>query len=69
MSAAFYVGPTLFQALLAEGFTLPKNCGDVELVIPVDGVVALKYTELMSGERLALLGRALIRMGKKEADE
>jgi hypothetical protein len=64
MRASFWTGRALYLALVAEGFTLPENCGDVELVIPVDGVIALKYTELMTGERLERLGKALIRLSK-----
>jgi hypothetical protein len=57
-------GISLYEALKAEGFELPPECGDVELVLPVDGIFALKFVEFIQGERLAKLGRALERLGK-----
>jgi len=55
----------IYQALKAEGFELPPECGDVQLELPVDGVIRLHYTELMTGERLAMVGRALIRLAQE----
>lgn len=58
-------GYQLVDALREEGIELPPNCGDVELVMPVDGVIVLKYIELMTDERLAKLGRALTRLAEQ----
>jgi hypothetical protein len=54
----------LYLALKDEGFTLPEECVDVKLVMPVDGVFQLEYTVNVYGERLEQLGRALQRLGK-----
>lgn len=56
-------GTDLYRALLAEGFELPKNCGDIILEFPVDGVTILVYRVMMQGEDLQKLGRALVRVG------
>lgn len=56
----------LYHALQAEGFELPKECGDVELLMPVDGYFQLRYVVNVYGEDLAKLGRALTHMGEKE---
>lgn len=56
--------PTLYNALLAEGFELPKECSDVQLLMPVDGVYQLHYTVMLHGEDLAKLGRALAKLGE-----
>lgn len=58
-------GSDLYHALKDEGFELPPNCGDVEMVIPVDGVIKLKYIENLEGDRLAQFGRALQRLGQE----
>jgi len=56
------VGHGIYEALLAEGFTLPPECGDLTLEIPVDGLLQLHYRENLCGDRLAAVGRALIRI-------
>ncbi len=59
------IGPTLlYRALQEVGFELPKDCGDVELLLPVDGVPQLRMTVFIHGERLELLGQALARLGE-----
>lgn len=58
-------GIRLVDALKAEGIELPPNCADIELVMPVDGVIVLKYIELMTDDRLAKLGRALTRLAEQ----
>jgi hypothetical protein len=55
----------LYNALKAEGFELPKNCGDVQLEMPVDGVFVMVYRVMLDQEDLMKLGRALARMGEK----
>ena len=62
MSTKYPSGTVLYHALLAEGFDLPPNCGDIEMELPVDGLIRLKYVENLSGERLAQFGRALQRV-------
>jgi hypothetical protein len=68
-----YTGQALYKALQAEGFELPPNCGDIELLIPVSGVIRLVYSEIVRGDRLALVGRAMQRLAaeskNKKADE
>jgi hypothetical protein len=56
--------PTLYDALKAEGFELPKNCVDVELEMPVDGNFVLKYRVFLDPEDLVKVGQALKRMGE-----
>lgn len=53
----------LYDALIAEGFPLPKECRDVRLVMPVDGACVLDYSVFLFGEDLEKLGRALVRVG------
>jgi len=60
-------GYGLYQALKDEGYELPEECGDVEMRLPVDGVIQLAYiVNLTDGEdgTLAKFGRALVRMAK-----
>lgn len=56
-------GTNLYRALLDEGFSLPENCGDVMLEMPVNGRIQLHCAIHVSGEDLAKLGRALARLG------
>lgn len=57
----------LYQALVDEGYVLPEECGDVEMRLPVDGVIQLALIVNLTDETLAMFGRALIRMaGKNE---
>ena len=58
--------PNLYDALKAEGFELPDECGDVQLTMPVDGIFQLHYTVNVMPEDLAKIGRALARMGGEE---
>jgi len=56
-------GPSdLYTALKAENYDLPDECGDVELVMPVDGVFQLRFIVNVTKENLAKLGRALVRV-------
>ena len=59
-------GTDLYKALKSEGFILPDNCGDVELVMPVDGLMQVRYTVIVYGEQLAQLGRALAKLGEAQ---
>lgn len=57
--------PRLYEALKAEGFVLPDECGDIHLVMPVDGVFRLEYSVMLTGKSLEQLGRALARLGEE----
>lgn len=56
----------LYQALKDEGYELPKECADVELVMPVDGIFRLRMLVNLTNESLAQLGRALIRLSEHD---
>lgn len=58
-------GYGLYDALKDEGYTLPPECGDVEMRLPVDGVIQLAYIVNLTDESLAQFGRALVRMAEK----
>ena len=62
-------GTPLYRCLVAEGFIVPPECGDVELHMPVDGLLQLKYVENVTEERLGMLGRALVRLAERRYDE
>ncbi len=55
--------PGLIEAMRAEGFPIPEECGDVLLTIPVDGALQIHWVQFLTEERLAQFGRALARMG------
>jgi hypothetical protein len=59
-----YHPPELYEALKAEGWTMPEGCGDVEILLPVDGVVQMKLNVLMTAEVLMQIGGALARIAK-----
>lgn len=54
--------PSLYLALQAEGFELPKECSDVHMTMPVDGLYQLHYTVNLTEEDVARIGRALVRL-------
>ena len=62
MSTKVFSTPRLYQALKAEGFPLPEECGDVQLDMPVDGLFRLHYTIMLNSEQVAALGRAMQRL-------
>lgn len=55
--------PHLYDALKAEGFELPRNCGDIQLEMPVAGAFVLVYRQMLEGDDLVKIGSALKRMG------
>jgi hypothetical protein len=57
----------LYKALKDEGFELPPECGDITLELPVDGVIRLNCPLMLTGERLAQLGRALTKMAEAQS--
>lgn len=63
MSRRMYFPPSLYDALVAEGFHLPRECGDISMELPVDGVPRLHYVVRMSGDDLERWGKALARIG------
>lgn len=63
MSRVVASGYGLYNALKAEGFELPEECGDVEMRMPVDGAIQLALIVNLTEERLAQFGRALVRLG------
>lgn len=58
-------GTNLYNALKEEGFELPPECGDVEMSLPVDGVIQLRYIENLSGDRLIKFANALRKLAKE----
>jgi hypothetical protein len=68
MARKFYSPPRLYDALKAEGFELPEDCADVELALPVDGMIQLKLVLNLTGKRLQQFGRALVVLGRDEND-
>ena len=58
---------TLFDTLKANGFELPKECVDVRLIMPVDGVYQLHYEVNLTNEDLAKIGRTLVTLGEQAA--
>lgn len=59
-----YRTPELYEALKAEGFKLPKNCGDLELDLPVDGLPTLKYRQMLEPEDMLKIAKALARISE-----
>lgn len=59
-------GYNLYQALKDEGYVLPPECGDVEMRLPVDGLIQLAYIVNLTDESLAQFGRALVRMAERK---
>ncbi|MES2360082.1 MAG: hypothetical protein V4529_17205 [Gemmatimonadota bacterium] len=64
--AKVLTGFGLYNALKVEGYTLPDECADVELRIPVDGVMQLALIVNLTEVTLAQVGRAFIRMAEGE---
>lgn len=57
---------TLYTELKAEGYLLPDDCVDVELVAQaVDSPMQIKFTCFVTQENLAKIGRALVRMSEE----
>ena len=60
-------GYGLYDALKAEGYELPDECGDVEIRMPVDGAIQLALiVNLTNGPdgSLVKFGKALVRMAE-----
>src|SRR4029450_451179 len=52
----------LYEAVKAEGFPLPENCGEVLVVMGVNAVMLLQYDVFITDENLARLGLGFLRM-------
>jgi hypothetical protein len=68
MATSLPRGTDLYHALLDEGFQLPDDCGDIWLQMPVDGILRLHFTILISGDNLVKLGRALAKLGEQRGE-
>lgn len=62
-------GRPLYEALKAEGYTLPDKCGDVTLVMSVDEIYKLHFVVYVDAETLAKIGRALVRVAGSTSKE
>jgi len=62
-----YSGYSLGVALAREGL-IPPECAEVSLLMPVDGVVQLKYTVNVTSADLPKLARALLALDGKPLD-
>jgi hypothetical protein len=56
-----YLGRSVGKALMDEGLC-PANARLVELVVPADGAVVLRYELYVGAEDLAKLARAIARL-------
>jgi len=65
----FYRVPQLYDALKAEGYILPDECSDVEMTLPVDGIMQLKLIVNLTGESLQQFGRALVAIGSATQED
>ena len=68
MAIDTFVGANQFQLakhLEAEGL-LPKNCRNVEIVVPTDGEMVIRYECLIAGDDLPKLSRAFAAMQYKK---
>lgn len=61
-------GSALSRALIAEGL-VPEECGDIEISMPVDGAVVLKYVVFVRNVDMLKLSRAFKRVAKDNAQE
>ena len=66
MITKIYAGQTLGKYLNDEGL-LPPECADVELFVPSDGLLQLKYTVNVTDEDLGKIRRALERLEESES--
>lgn len=58
-------GPQLVRALQEEGVPFPDECGDVEVHVPVDGAMTIKFVVFVTPDKLEKIGRALVRVAKE----
>ncbi len=56
---------SLYEALKEEGYELPEECCDVELLMPVDGIFKLRFEVNVTSENLAKIGRAYVRLAER----
>lgn len=63
MVQRLFRGNELGKYLIEEG-VLPPQCRNVELLLPVDGALALRYEVFVTAEDLPKLARCLVRLGE-----
>lgn len=56
----------LDKYLKAEGFPLPDDCAEIRLLLGVNKPFILQYDIFVSGENLARLGRAFVKMAERD---
>ena len=60
MSHAQAISPIgIIPFLEAEGFTVPRDCTSIDVLMPSNGVATLRYDMHMSSEQVEAYGRAL----------
>ncbi len=60
---------SLLAACLIEEGLVPKECGDIDLEMPVDGAVRLIYRVFVDDVDLAKMGRAFAKAARGEWPE
>ena len=64
MMASAIVGFNLGQALIDEGLDIPPDCRGVELLMPADGVIRLRYEVNVNVDDLPKIARVLMASAK-----
>ena len=62
--ATYYTGKNLGD-ILATLDLLPKNTRNVEMLVPVDGVLCLRYEVFLTSEDCRKLGQALLMLSEE----
>lgn len=55
------IGNSVIEAFIAEDL-VPRECVDIELLMPADGMFQLRYTVAVDDERIARLIKAFARL-------
>jgi len=63
------ISSSLLAACLIEEGLVPKECSDIDLEMPADGVTRLIYRVFVEDVDLAKLGRAFSKAGRGEWPE
>lgn len=58
----------LYQALVEEGFEIPKSSREIRVIVGIDGGVGLQFECFFDHEEMIKFGRVLQRIGQKEQD-
>lgn len=67
MPRSYQYPSALSQALVEEGL-VPEECGDIEISLPVDGVVTLTYRVFVRVVDMEKLGRAFAKAAQLDAE-